>query len=197
MPHNKGNTKGGRGTGYGRPKPSWHIGNQLTNLDFFGREVPTFNLKGETHINTSIGGFITVAILITTLAYTTLKFTELYTKADPFINETSIQDYYAQDDTLNLDEINFKFAFSIEGYFDVQDKNNPKYLRQYLRMTESFVDGSVKAISLPYHECTPEDYDEFYPPTKRSADILADVRKNPERRFYCVDDGVDKTIFGR
>ena len=96
MFNNRGNRKGGRESSHGQPKPSWHIGNKLTNLDLFGREVPTFNLKGQTHINTSVGGLITLAILLTTLAYTSIKFMELYTKADPFINETKILGYYDQ-----------------------------------------------------------------------------------------------------
>ena len=189
--------KSGRTSRHGQPKPSWHIVNQLTNLDLYGRAVPTFNLKGETHINTSMGGLLSLVIMITTLAYTSLKFTELYTRADPFINETKIPDYYAQSDTLDLDKINFKFAFSIEGYYDVKNKNDPRYLRQYLRMTDSFVDGSVKATSLPYHECTDEDYNSFSPPTTRAKDILESVKADPDRRFYCIDDDVDKTIFGQ
>ncbi len=70
-------------------------------------------------------------------------------------------------------------------------------MRQYLRMVDSFVDGSVNAITLPYHICNDEDYAMFHPPTKRAKDILIGIKEDPERRFYCVDDSVDKTIWGK
>ncbi len=55
-------------------RPSWHVGNKLQSIDLFGREVPAFNLKGETHVNTTVGGLVSVLILITTLLYTVIKF---------------------------------------------------------------------------------------------------------------------------
>ena len=61
-------------SGYGAQKPSWHIGNRLQEIDFFGKEIPSFNLKGETHIKTKVGGLVSVIILITTLIYTGMKF---------------------------------------------------------------------------------------------------------------------------
>ena len=131
------------------------------------------------------------------MAYASLKFSVLYTRADPFINETSILDYYDRDDKLNLDEINFKFAFAIEGYYDEQNKYDTRYMKQYLRMTEKDVNGSVNATSVPYHICNDEDYEMFYPPTKRAKEILMSIKESPDRRLYCVDDSIDKTIWGR
>ena len=53
-----------------------------------------------------------------TLIYTLLKFGDLYTKDNPVISEMTIQDYYSSNEVLSFDAINFKFAFTIEGYYD-------------------------------------------------------------------------------
>lgn len=77
----------GRGSGYGQSKPRWHIKNIFTNIDSFGIEVPGFNIKGQTKINTAIGGVLTASILICTLAYAVVKMNELVAGANPTIVE--------------------------------------------------------------------------------------------------------------
>ena len=68
MMHMKRNKKG-QTRGNGAQKPSWHIGNKLQQIDLFGKEVPSFNLKGETHINTKVGGLVSALIIVTALLY--------------------------------------------------------------------------------------------------------------------------------
>ena len=76
----------GRGSGYGFKPPRWHIKNIFTSLDSFGLEVPSFNIKGETKINTAMGGLVTTLILICTLAYATVKMIQLAAGENPVIN---------------------------------------------------------------------------------------------------------------
>jgi len=61
------------GSRFGAREAKWKIGTFVKNIDGFGQEIPSFNLKGETRINTFFGGMITVAILSLTLAYAVLK----------------------------------------------------------------------------------------------------------------------------
>ena len=67
-------SKGAKRSSHGRTGPSWSIVNKIIGLDLFGKEVPKFNLKGETHVNTSVGGLISVAIMVLALVYTSRKF---------------------------------------------------------------------------------------------------------------------------
>ncbi len=101
---------------------------------------------------------MTVAIILTTLAYALVKFEYLYTRKDPNINETEILDHYAQTDKVDLNAINFKFAFNIEGYFDHKNKNDPRYLRQYLRIVDYHLNGTITASTIPIHECNETDW---------------------------------------
>ena len=59
-------------------------------MDFFGKDLPTFNIKGEGRVNTAFGGCISSSILMLTLAYTLLKLSDLYTKDNPVVSEMII-----------------------------------------------------------------------------------------------------------
>ena len=59
-------------------KSNWYASTCLKQQDSFGKEVPTFNIGGETQVNTLPGGFLTVIIFGMTLSYAALKFVDLY-----------------------------------------------------------------------------------------------------------------------
>ena len=59
----------------------------LKKVDVFGEALPTFNLKGETHVNTMTGGLCTFLIIIICLAYGCLKFIHLVDKVNPSVSE--------------------------------------------------------------------------------------------------------------
>ena len=62
-----------RSSNYGRSGPAWHIGNAFMSLDSFAYEVPSFNIKGDQKVRTSLGGVVTITLLIVSLAYSVLK----------------------------------------------------------------------------------------------------------------------------
>ena len=70
--------------------------------------------------------------------------------------ETSI------DNQLNLNDRNFRIAFSFEEKKAKKLKNDPRYVRWIFRIKGFKGDKEYEKI-LPYHECTDEDYAEFYP----------------------------------
>ena len=61
------------GSAYGGDRPRWHINNTLKSFDSFGKEVPAFNIKGESRVNTAFGGTMTCAILSVSLIYSIIK----------------------------------------------------------------------------------------------------------------------------
>ena len=69
----------------GRKGAKWKFGTVFTRIDGFGADVPSFNLKGETKVNTIFGGIVTAFILLLTLGYSILKAVQLNIKhADDF-----------------------------------------------------------------------------------------------------------------
>ena len=74
------------GSRFGAREAKWKIGAMVKNIDGFGQEIPSFNLKGETRVNTLCGGVITVIILSLTLAFAILKGIHLLHRKNPTIN---------------------------------------------------------------------------------------------------------------
>ena len=185
-----------KGTSKGRQTgPSWHIGNVLTNLDFFGKDLPTFNIKGEGRVNTTFGGCISSSILMLTLAYTLMKFSDLYTKNNPVVSEIIIQDYYSQTDELDLNDINFKFAWSVENYYEEKRKNDSRFVKTLVTL-EKKVNGVRTTRILPFHDCSNSDFDSFYSVNEKSRGPLQNIQNDKDRGFYCLDNGPDLTVSG-
>ena len=61
------------GSHFGTSGAKWKLGAFVKSVDSFGQDLPSFNLKGETKVNTHFGGVVTVLILLTALAYASLK----------------------------------------------------------------------------------------------------------------------------
>ena len=87
-----------------KTKPHWHATNVISGLDHFAKELPAFNVKGETKVNTFIGGFISLVIMTVTLGYAIGSWIELVERSNPIINESFIANYYGHSDEFNLNQ---------------------------------------------------------------------------------------------
>ena len=89
----------------------------LRSLDNFGQSIPAFNIKGNSSVNTVVGGFLSFAIMTLTLGYATAGMIDLINKEDPIINENVIKDYYAinNDESLDLKQGNQAFAIGVKN----------------------------------------------------------------------------------
>ena len=85
-------------------KPHWHATNVISGLDNFAKELPAFNVKGKTQVNTFIGGLISLVIMTVTMGYAIGSWVELVERSNPIINEGLISNYYGQNDEFNLNQ---------------------------------------------------------------------------------------------
>ena len=100
------------GSKYSNTKSRWYASTCIREQDNFGKEVPSFNIGGDTQISTAIGGFFSIMVLGLTLCYGTIKFIDLYQGNDPNIRKNSIPDSYGSEDYLTFaDDFNFRLAF--------------------------------------------------------------------------------------
>ena len=60
-------------------------GSRLQSFDFFGKQVPTFSLGGETKVNTKLGGLVSLIIMYTTLLFALLKWKHMQEYKNPNI----------------------------------------------------------------------------------------------------------------
>ena len=110
------------------------FGEVISKVDLFGKEVPQWNLRGETTVNTAFGGFVSIIVMAFTLAYAAQKFYQLYTKANPNISGATILDYT---DRINLQEAEFAMAFSLESFYNPVRKEDKRYIEVFaVRWTE-------------------------------------------------------------
>ena len=76
---------------------------------------------------------------------------------NPVINVETIPEYYSADDRLGMDESKFRMAFTVEGYYDLERKDDPRYVKYLIQISERR-DGTYYRSQLTYHECTEADY---------------------------------------
>ena len=95
-------------------KSRWRASKFIRSQDSFGKEVPSFNLEGDTQVRTLPGGFVTLTILTVTLAYAITKFADLSQGRNPNITESFVSDYYSSKDEFNLaTDTNFRLALGM------------------------------------------------------------------------------------
>ena len=80
----------------------WDAQNYIRSLDSFAKEIPAFNIHGQSQVQTLVGGCLTLLILIITFSYATGKMIDLAQKKDPFITQSLEQDFYNAQKGLNL-----------------------------------------------------------------------------------------------
>ena len=102
------------------------------------------------------------------------------------IYETNIPDYFDNTNVMNLNEVKFRMAFTVEGFLDKKRKDDPRYVK-YLLGVKGRVDGDRYERFFPYHECTADDFLKFYPIDTRSKSKFDSVNEGEGRGFFCVD----------
>ena len=133
--------------------------------------MPGFNLHGESTINTFPGGVITSIVFIVGLAFAVQKFLTLMEKKDVLV--TSHWKFGAMEgnEMVNLNEIGFRVAFTMENYLTKEPKNDPRYVKWIVRMYKK-TDGVFSEDILPFHKCTWDDIKAFGPVARTHADNL-------------------------
>lgn len=98
---------------------------------------------------------------------------------------------------INLNEIDFRVAFTVEGYHSRDMKNDHRYVKYLVRIFGRHKGQEYERI-LQYHKCTDEDWVNFAPPSKTSADSWKEINSSPKRGFMCIDfeEGENLKIYG-
>ena len=174
------------GSSFGGDRPRWHISNALKGFDSFGKEVPAFNIKGESRVNTALGGLLTFVILTVSLIYSIIKIVQMVNGDNPIISDLMLPSHYGPEDKLNLNEINFRLAFSIEGFVIRERKDDPRYVKWFVRLYGKKNETRFET-HIPFHTCTDEDYDSFYPIIPRQVASLERIRASKKSKMVCID----------
>lgn len=167
----------------------------LKEVDAFSKEVPAFNIRGDSAVNTMIGGTCSILVFAITIMYACLKTIHLVYKANPLINEVPNPGYFSNKDALNLNDLDFRFAFTVENYMTGQVRDDSRYVKWIIRFFGKEDTVPYERV-VDYHKCTAEDYAQFYPVSTKSEKQLASIRDREDRGFYCLDWDDDSKIWG-
>ena len=112
-----------------------------------------FISRGETQVRTVTGGILTALLAVVFIGYALIKLTHLLDKKNPLIAETKETNFYDFNTRINLNEIDFKMAFTVEGYQDKKIKDDPRYVKFIARMYYR-IDGVKSYKLLDVHKCS-------------------------------------------
>ena len=75
-------------------------------------------------------------------------------------------------------DVNYKFAFTVEGVLDDLAKTSSKYVK-FLVRAKNTRNGVRTEKLLPYHKCTEEDWSQFPPSSKASGPVFEKIKNDP------------------
>lgn len=78
-------------------------------------------------------------------------------KKNPNVQSYLDRNVFDQSEILNLEEINFRVAFTIEGYHSREMKNDPRYVKYLVRIFGRH-EGKEYERLLNFHKCTESDW---------------------------------------
>ena len=113
---------------------------------------------------------MTFVVVIVMMIYSTIKLIHLFDKHNPNISQLSQKNVFDNKEKLNINEIDFKFAFSVESYLHRNILDDPKFVKYIVRVIGK-KDGKEYEQIVPFHKCTESDWANFPPPSKASKDV--------------------------
>lgn len=170
----------------GGPGITYNVTEFMKRFDIFSMDVPSFNVKGDAKIRSSLGSFLTTVCVVIVLIYSLTKSAHLQSVNGQTISTYTVNSNSSLENPLNLSKRKFRMAVSFEGVFDEKLKDDAQYVRWFARLSGFGDDKRFEKI-LKHHKCTDEDYEQFFPIIESQRHELQKIREDPERGMICVD----------
>ena len=92
------------------------------------------------------------------LVYGTIKIIHLFSKHNPNVVTVYEKNNFDYKERLDLNQIDFRLAFSVEGYHDRVFKNSSQYVKYFARIFGVNNDEEYE-VMLDLHQCEQSDWD--------------------------------------
>ena len=152
-------------------------------------------MSGATTVHTKMGGFLSFIMFILVMIYASLKLIQLQDRNNPNISQFLEENIYDHTEKLDLNEAQFRIAFSVEGFHDREMKDDHRYVKYLVRLY-GHLDFQKVEYALPFHKCTESDWALFPPASRDSLGAWTDIKDDPKRNMFCIDWDGDRNIFG-
>lgn len=93
-----------------------------------------------------------LVVFLLTFGYATMKMIDLVNRKNPNIVINDIFAFFEPTTLVNVNEINFRFAFSLENYLDQERRDDPRYVKWFVRLYGRQNSTWYERI-LPFHRC--------------------------------------------
>ena len=117
---------------------------------------------------------MTFLVVVVMLIYGSIKLIHLFDKHNPIVGSFYEKNYFDYKERLDLNQIDFRLAFSVEGYHDRVFKNSSKYVK-YFAWILGVDDDEEYEIMLDLHKCEQSDWDQFPLPAESSKDMMEKI----------------------
>ena len=152
------------------------------DIDIFGTEVPTFNMKGRAKVKTLCGACVTILIFILTLAFALVKIDHLAQRKNPsLVSNTSPLEASTKFST-NSDDFMVAFAATRK---DGKALHDPQYVRWLAKFRQK-ANGSESDTFKLLHPCTEEELTRLDPPENEKLAEETKMKQNGGHLF-CID----------
>lgn len=88
----------------------------------------------------------------------------MFTRQNPIINITEEENAFDASDVIDLNEIGFKMAFGVGDFLTGESLDDPDHVNWEVKLITGLKQIQLNSTQIPYHKCTNDDYDSFYPP---------------------------------
>lgn len=134
------------------------------------------NAEGRKYIKTFPGALISISIAMIVLGFTMQKLFIVFSHANPVISFSFKENSFDAQDAIDLRATGFKMAFGVGDFYKGGSLDDPNHVRWEVKLIMGLKQKQLNSTSIPYHKCTQEDYDSFYPPAKDSEGMFENAR---------------------
>ena len=155
-------------------------------LDLFQQQLPGFNVRGRSTIPSLAGVICSLLIMVVTLLYAGIKFAIMINRENPQISSYMERYVIPPDEEFYFKKNGFYFAFGVEGYHDGLPRDDPRYVKTFLRLFGRN-NGEEYEHILPFRKCHTGDFVNMEFPIPASAALVEQYKTDPERSLNCID----------
>ena len=125
-------------------------------MDFFEAPLPTLNIKGSSGVKTSLGGLLSILIMLTVGLFN-MKFEHLIVRRNPTVNKYESENALDVEAIFDTEHNDYAMAFALTDLMSGEPKNDHRFIRWYASYWKK-VDSVLERRLIPVHTCTDTDY---------------------------------------
>ena len=89
---------------------------KLKGLDMYGAPIPSFNMRGESAVQTHAGGFISLVIFFVTTIFCLVKLADMIQRQNPAVTLYVQREAFGDGDGFDLKKENFQIAVALQKH---------------------------------------------------------------------------------